>query len=36
MCCDDLLMCTLTALLMLILVAAVPLFLYWLWTGVPG
>ena len=33
---DDLFMCTLAALLMLVVVAVVPLFLYWLWIGVPG
>lgn len=36
MACDDLFMCTLAALLMLVVVAVVPLFLYWLWIGVPG
>jgi hypothetical protein len=34
--CDDLLRCSLAALLMLVIVTVVPLFLYWLWTGLPG
>ena len=34
--CDDLLMCMLGALAMLVLVTAVPLLLYWLWIGLPG
>jgi hypothetical protein len=36
MACDDVVMCSLAALLMLVLVAVVPLFLYWLWVGLPG
>lgn len=36
MMCDDLLMCMLGALTMLVMVAAVPLFMYWLWIGLPG
>lgn len=33
---EDLLRCNLAALLMLVMVAVVPLFLYWLWIGLPG
>ncbi len=34
--CDDLYMCMLGALLTLVMLAAVPLTLYWLWIAVPG
>jgi hypothetical protein len=36
MACDDLLRCSLAALLMVVVVTVVPLFLYWLWTGLSG
>ena len=36
MACDDLLRCSLAALLMVVVVTVVPLFLYWLWTGLLG
>lgn len=34
--CDDLLMCMLGALTMLVIVTAVPLLMYWLWFGLAG
>ena len=34
--CDDLLRCSLAALAMVVMVAVLPLFLYWLWIGLSG
>lgn len=34
--CDDLLRCSLAALMMLVMVAVLPLLLYWLWIGLSG
>jgi len=34
--CDDLLKCSMAALFMVVMVTLGPLFLYWLWTGLPG
>jgi hypothetical protein len=34
--CDDLLKCSLAALLMVVMVTLVPLLLYWLWIGLSG
>ena len=36
MMCDDLLMCLLGALAMLVIVTALPLLTYWLWFGLAG
>jgi hypothetical protein len=36
MACDDLLRCLFAAMAMLVMVSLVPLFLYWLWIGLPG
>gem|GEM_PF-2104465 len=34
--CDDLLICMLGALAMLVMLAVVPVVLYWLWSGLAG
>lgn len=34
--CDDVVMCMLGALAMFVMLAAIPLFLYWLWSGLAG
>jgi hypothetical protein len=34
--CNDLLKCLLAVMAMFVMAAVVPLFLYWLWIGVPG
>mgnify|MGYP003573609460 CR=1 FL=1 len=36
MACNDLLRCMLAAMAMFVMAAIAPLFLYWLWIGLPG